>query len=149
MTERDISELAALDSFASAPPLIPSIAVSYTHLIFRILLSVTWWCPRKTVSKWRVNCVRTVSYTHLYAPDFYAENIPFENSSGPVGQAVACFVSADRVYFKNCRDVYKRQHDNPTQQISYCTYAEDNEISGWFAFESHECHGWVYELRCV
>ena len=43
------------------------------------------------------------SSCYIYAPDFYAENITFENSSGPVGQAVACFVSADRVYFKNCR----------------------------------------------
>ena len=42
------------------------------------------------------------SSCYIYAPDFYAENITFENSSGPVGQAVACFVSADRVYFKNC-----------------------------------------------
>lgn len=40
---------------------------------------------------------------YIYAPDFYAENITFENSAGPVGQAVACFVSADRAYFKNCR----------------------------------------------
>lgn len=40
---------------------------------------------------------------YIYAPDFYAENITFENSSGAVGQAVACFVSGDRAYFKNCR----------------------------------------------
>lgn len=40
---------------------------------------------------------------YIYAPDFYAENITFENSSGSVGQAVACFVSADRAYFKKCR----------------------------------------------
>lgn len=40
---------------------------------------------------------------YLYAPDCYVENLTFENSSGPVGQAVACFVSADRVYFKHCR----------------------------------------------
>lgn len=43
------------------------------------------------------------SSCYIYAPDFYAENITFENSSGPVGQAVACFVSADRAFFKNCR----------------------------------------------
>lgn len=43
------------------------------------------------------------SSCYIYAPDFYAENITFENTSGPVGQAVACFVSADRAYFKNCR----------------------------------------------
>lgn len=44
---------------------------------------------------------------YIYAPDFYAENITFENSAGPVGQAVACLVggdySSDRIFFKNCR----------------------------------------------
>lgn len=40
---------------------------------------------------------------YIYAPDFIAENITFENSSGPVGQAVACFVSGDRAIFRNCR----------------------------------------------
>ncbi len=43
------------------------------------------------------------SSCYIYAPDFYAENITFENTSGAVGQAVACFISADRAYFKNCR----------------------------------------------
>ena len=41
------------------------------------------------------------STCYIYAPDFYAENITFENSAGRVGQAVACFVSGDRAYFKN------------------------------------------------
>ena len=40
---------------------------------------------------------------YIYAPDFYAENITFANTAGLVGQAVACFVSADRVFFKGCR----------------------------------------------
>lgn len=40
------------------------------------------------------------SSCYIYAPDFYAENITFENSSGPVGQAVACFVSADRAFLR-------------------------------------------------
>lgn len=35
--------------------------------------------------------------------NFRAENITFENSSGPVGQAVAVSVGGDRVFFKNCR----------------------------------------------
>lgn len=43
------------------------------------------------------------STCYIYAPDFYAENITFANTAGRVGQAVACFVSADRVMFKNCR----------------------------------------------
>lgn len=43
------------------------------------------------------------SSIYIYGPDFYAENITFENSAGQVGQAVACFVSGDRAHFKNCR----------------------------------------------
>jgi pectinesterase len=35
--------------------------------------------------------------------DFKAENITFENSAGPVGQAVALHVEADRVIIKNCK----------------------------------------------
>lgn len=35
--------------------------------------------------------------------DFYAENISFKNSAGPVGQAVAVHVSGDRCVFFNCR----------------------------------------------
>lgn len=34
---------------------------------------------------------------------FSAENITFENSAGPVGQALALRVDADRVSFRNCR----------------------------------------------
>ena len=43
------------------------------------------------------------STCYIYAPDFYAENIIFENAAGRVGQAVACFIEGDRAYFKNCR----------------------------------------------
>ena len=43
------------------------------------------------------------STCYIYAPDFYAENITFENTAGRVGQAVACFIEGDRAYFKNCR----------------------------------------------
>lgn len=39
----------------------------------------------------------------IFADDFTAENITFENSSGPVGQAVAVRVDGDRITFKNCR----------------------------------------------
>lgn len=43
------------------------------------------------------------STVYIYAPDFYAENITFENTAGQVGQAVACFVGGDRAIFRNCR----------------------------------------------
>jgi acetyl esterase/lipase len=37
------------------------------------------------------------------ADDFTVENITFENSAGPVGQALAIRVDGDRVVFRNCR----------------------------------------------
>ncbi|GAB2533190.1 pectinesterase family protein [Rufibacter soli] len=44
------------------------------------------------------------SYTVLVqGNEFRAENLTFENSAGPVGQAVALHVEADRCVFKNCR----------------------------------------------
>lgn len=40
---------------------------------------------------------------YIYGDEFFAENITFQNSSGPVGQAVAVWVAGDKVQFKNCR----------------------------------------------
>jgi len=37
------------------------------------------------------------------ADDFTAENVTFENSAGPVGQALALRVDGDRAVFRNCR----------------------------------------------
>jgi pectinesterase len=39
----------------------------------------------------------------IFGECFSAENITFENSSGPVGQAVAVRINGDKVAFKNCR----------------------------------------------
>ena len=41
--------------------------------------------------------------TTVDADDFTAENITFENSAGPVGQALAIRVDGDRSIFRNCR----------------------------------------------
>jgi pectinesterase len=49
-----------------------------------------------------IGTFRTPS-TYIDADDFTAENITFENSAGPVGQALAMRVDGDRVAFRNCR----------------------------------------------
>ncbi len=49
-----------------------------------------------------IGTFRTPS-TLVDADDFTAENITFENSAGPVGQALAIRVDGDRVVFRNCR----------------------------------------------
>ncbi|HET9744885.1 MAG TPA: pectinesterase family protein [Chitinophagaceae bacterium] len=44
------------------------------------------------------------SYTaRISGNRFRAENITFENSAGPVGQALALYVDADKAVFKNCK----------------------------------------------
>ena len=70
--------------------------------------------PEKTVLTYDLNAnmpgtdgkpigtFRTPS-TQIDADDFSAENITFENSAGPVGQALAIRVDGDRVAFRNCR----------------------------------------------
>ncbi|MES2418207.1 MAG: pectinesterase family protein [Bacteroidota bacterium] len=40
---------------------------------------------------------------YIYGSGFSAENITFQNTAGPVGQAVALFVAGDRAKFTNCR----------------------------------------------
>ena len=49
-----------------------------------------------------IGTFRTPS-TQIDADDFSAENLTFENSAGPVGQALAVRVDGDRVVFRNCR----------------------------------------------
>ncbi|MFV0588988.1 pectinesterase family protein [Bacteroides reticulotermitis] len=86
------------------------------------------------------------STCYIYSPDFYAENLTFENSSGPVGQAVACFVSGDRVYFKNCRflgfqDTLYTYGKNSRQYYENC-YIEGTVdfIFGWSTAVFNKCH---------
>ncbi|MCB2379886.1 pectin esterase [Hymenobacter sp. BT635] len=43
------------------------------------------------------------SSIYIYGTDFSAENLTFQNSSGPVGQAVAVWVAGDKARFRNCR----------------------------------------------
>jgi pectinesterase len=49
-----------------------------------------------------IGTFRTPSTT-IDADDFTAENLTFENSAGPVGQALAMRIDGDRCVFKNCR----------------------------------------------
>ena len=50
----------------------------------------------------QIGTFRTAS-TVIDADDFTAENVTFENSAGPVGQALAIRIDGDRVAFRNCR----------------------------------------------
>jgi pectinesterase len=56
---------------------------------------------------------------------FYAQNITFANSAGPVGQAVALYVDADKAVFNNCRflgnqDTIFASGENSRQLFTNC-----------------------------
>jgi len=56
--------------------------------------------------------------------DFKAENLTFENSAGPVGQAVALHVEADRVVIKNCKIIGNQDTLFPSADTSRQYYVD-------------------------
>jgi len=90
----------------------------YKELIYvqreKRFISLVGEDPEKTILTYNLNAnmlgadgkiigtFRTPS-TFIDADDFTAENLTFENSAGPVGQALAIRIEGDRVMFRNCR----------------------------------------------
>ncbi|MFB9862829.1 pectin esterase [Rufibacter immobilis] len=85
----------------------------------------------KTIIVWddysgKGNINTFTSYTVLVqGNEFRAQNLTFENSAGPVGQAVALHVEADRCVFTNCRIVGNQDTlyagvDNSRQYYQNC-----------------------------
>lgn len=73
----------------------------------------------------------------IYGDDFEAQNISFENSAGPVGQAVAVRIDGDRVKFVNCRFLGNQDtlypHGKSSRQYYKNCYIEGTVdfIFGW------------------
>lgn len=61
-------------------------------------------CPDNKVVLWASNSdlIRTAATLTIQANDFRAENITIQNTAGPVGQAQAITMQADRNVFINC-----------------------------------------------
>ncbi|WP_207534582.1 pectinesterase family protein [Desertivirga arenae] len=68
----------------------------------RTILTYDDYASKKDSAGKDIGTSRSAS-VFVLSNDFIAENITFENSSGPVGQALAISVGGDRVFFKNCR----------------------------------------------
>lgn len=73
----------------------------------------------------------------VFGDDLTAENITFENSAGPVGQAVAVRIDGDRVTFRNCRFLGNQDtlypHGEKSRQYYKDCYIEGTVdfIFGW------------------
>lgn len=92
---------------------------------------------------------------YIFGEEFTAENITFENSAGPVGQAVAVRIDGDKVAFKSCRflgfqDTLYPHGDKSRQYYKNC-YIEGTVdfIFGWSTAVFDECtifckdHGYI------
>jgi pectinesterase len=91
----------------------------------------------------------------VFGDGFRAENITFENSSGPVGQAVAVRVDGDRITFINCRFLGCQDtlypHGEKSRQYYQNCYIEGTVdfIFGWSTAVFDRCtifckdHGFV------
>lgn len=81
----------------------------------------------------------------LFGNDFTARNITFENSAGPVGQAVAVRISGDRVVFDNCRFLGFQDtlypYGSESRQFYYNCYIEGTVdfIFGWSTAWFEQC----------
>lgn len=101
-------------------------------------LSIIGESPGKTIISYgdffnKINRGRNSTfYTSTFrveADDFYAENLTFENTAGPVGQALALDVGGDRCVFRNCR-IIGNQDTLYTDGLSSRQYFDKCYIEG-------------------
>lgn len=73
----------------------------------------------------------------VFADNFKAKNLTFENSSGPVGQAVAVRIDGDKIIFENCKFLGNQDtlylHGDKSRQYYKDCYIEGTVdfIFGW------------------
>lgn len=82
---------------------------------------------------------------YVFGDDFTARNITFENSAGPVGQAVAVRIDGDKVMFENCRFLGFQDtlypHGRQSRQYYKNCYIEGTTdfIFGWSTAVFDDC----------
>ena len=59
-------------------------------------------CPAEDAAKWSGDNIRTSATLTIMGDGFRAENLTIQNTAGPLGQAQAITVQADKVVFINC-----------------------------------------------
>ncbi|WP_281336252.1 pectinesterase family protein [Flavobacterium eburneipallidum] len=59
-------------------------------------------CPAEDVAKWTGQAIRTSATVSIQGDGFRAEDITFQNTAGPVGQALAIYITSDKNVFVNC-----------------------------------------------
>ncbi|WP_317048848.1 pectinesterase family protein [Pedobacter nanyangensis] len=70
--------------------------------VTKTILTYDDWAQKKNIFGEEKGTSGSSSF-YVYGPEFSAQNITFQNTAGPVGQAVALFVAGDKARFINCR----------------------------------------------
>ncbi|RZJ99976.1 MAG: hypothetical protein EOO43_25390, partial [Flavobacterium sp.] len=78
------------------------INMKFLYTILLCVLSSAAFAQKKNAFGEDIGTSGSASF-YIYGEGFTAENITFQNTAGPVGQAVALFVAADKATFINCR----------------------------------------------
>lgn len=107
---------------------------------------ITWddYASKKNVFGEEVGTTGSSGF-FVFGDDFTVRNITFENSSGPLGQAVAVRISGDRIVFANCRFLGFQDTLYPqasgSRQYYYKCYIEGTVdfIFGWSTAFFDEC----------
>ncbi|WP_164891110.1 pectinesterase family protein [Botryobacter ruber] len=73
-----------------------------TIISYHIFDCATGKCPTADAAKWTGENIRTSATITLQGDGFRAENLTFQNTAGPVGQALALTVKSDKNIFLNC-----------------------------------------------
>jgi Pectin methylesterase len=59
-------------------------------------------CPAEDVAKWTDDLIKTSATITISGNGFQAQDITFQNTAGPVGQALAITITSDKNIFINC-----------------------------------------------
>ncbi len=110
----------------------------------KTIISYGDWAQKKTILGEDTGTSGSATF-YVFAKDFCAVNITFKNSAGPIGQAVAAHVSADRSVFFHCRflgfqDTLYTYAENSRQYYKNC-YIEGTTdfIFGWSTAVFDQC----------
>jgi pectin methylesterase-like acyl-CoA thioesterase len=74
--------------------------ISY-HL-YNCTTGVNGRCPAADAALWPVTLLATSATLTVQGDEFMAENLTIQNSAGPISQAQAITIQADKVVFRNC-----------------------------------------------
>lgn len=112
--------------------------------VMKTILTYDDFASRKNIFGEEMGTTSSSSF-FAYGDDFTAYNITFENSAGPVGQAVAMRVDGDRVKFVNCRFTGNQDtlyvHGEKSRQYYKNCYIEGTVdfIFGWSTAVFEDC----------